>query len=77
VARVMGNSRDERYLKDLERAFNETNDERIKGMVAWAMGQIGERQTKLLLNALAKDHTGPVLEEILLAVQFIEEKTRF
>ena len=77
VARVMGNSRDERYLPDLERAFNETKDERIKGMAAWAMGQIGERQTKLLLNTLAKNHTGQVLEEIVLAVQFIEEKTRF
>lgn len=77
VARVMGNSRAERYLPDLERAFNEEEDERIKGMAAWAMGQIGERQTKRLLNTLAKNHTGQVLEEIMLAVQFIEEKTRF
>ena len=72
-----GNSRDEHYLQDLERAFNEEKDERIKGMAAWAMGQIGERQTKLLLNTLAKNHTGQVLEEIMLAVQFIEEKIRF
>ena len=76
VARVMGNSRDEHYLPDLERAFNETEDARVKGMTAWAMGQIGDKETQLLLNALAKNHTGQVLEEIMLAVQFIEAKTR-
>jgi len=76
VARMMGNSRDKRYLPDLERAFNESKDDRVKSMTAWAMGQIGDKKTGLLLNTLAKSHTGQVLEEIFLAVQFIEEKTR-
>ena len=67
VARVMGNSRDKSYLPDLER---------VKGMAAWAMGQIGNKQTKSLLEALAKNHTGQVLEEILFAVQSIREKIR-
>ena len=67
VVRVMGNSRDKSYLPDLER---------VKGMAAWAMGQIGDKQTKSLLEALAKNHTGQVLEEILFAVQSIREKIR-
>jgi len=76
VVRVMGNSRDKSYLPDLERVFNDSKDERVKGMAAWAMGQIGDKQTKSLLEALAKNHTGQVLEEILFAVQSIREKIR-
>jgi epoxyqueuosine reductase len=76
VARVMGNSRDESYLPDLERAFNGSQDDRVKGMTAWAMGQIGNSQTKSLLESLAKNHRGPVLEEIKLALQSIREKNK-
>jgi epoxyqueuosine reductase len=74
VARVMGNSRDDCYLPDLERVFNESTDDRVKGMAAWAMGQIGDQATGRLLENLAKNHTGPVLKEILLARQSLGEK---
>ena len=76
AARVMGNSRDGRYLPDLERAFTESRDDRVKGMAAWAMGQIGDKKTGLLLRDMAKNHTDQVLKEILLAVQFLEEKNQ-
>ena len=64
---LKGNSRDKSYLPDLER---------VKGMAALAMGQISDKQTKSLLETLAKNHTGQVLEEILFAVQSIREKIR-
>ena len=34
VARVMGNSRDDRYIPELVRAFEENSDERVRGMIA-------------------------------------------
>lgn len=40
VARVMGNSLDSGYLPDLERAFHENQDERVRGMIAWAMEKL-------------------------------------
>jgi len=41
VARVMGNSRDEKYIADLVRAFKENPDERVREMAVWAIGNIG------------------------------------
>ncbi|MBU3954347.1 MAG: epoxyqueuosine reductase, partial [Proteobacteria bacterium] len=74
VARVMGNSRDDTFLPDLERAFTENTDERVKGMAAWAMGRIGNTDTRSLLKTYAKNNTGTVLKEIELAIQSLEDK---
>lgn len=74
VARVMGNSHDRGYLPDLERAFIENQDPRVKGMCAWAMGRIGNQETGSLLKSHAESNSGMVLEEINLAIQSLENK---
>ena len=50
VARVMGNSRDEKYIADLVRAFKDNSDERVREMAVWAIGNIGGPEA---LTALA------------------------
>jgi hypothetical protein len=50
------------------------DDDRVKGMAAWAMGQIGDNTTAGLLETLAKSHTGPVREEILLTLRYLGKK---
>jgi epoxyqueuosine reductase len=75
VARVMGNSQDEKYLVDLEKAFIENQDDRVKGMIAWAMGQIGNEETGSSLKEYATQNSGRVLEEIELAIKTIKNKT--
>jgi epoxyqueuosine reductase len=76
VARVMGNSCDEKYLPDLDTAFNETLDDRVKGMIAWAMGQIGNQDTLQILTAYLPKSSAMVSEEIQLAVKAIKAKSR-
>jgi epoxyqueuosine reductase len=41
VARVMGNTRDRAFIPDLERAFMENEDPRVKSMAVWALSRIG------------------------------------
>lgn len=43
VARVMGNSLNQVYVPDLIRAFKENQDERVKGMIEWALEKIRGR----------------------------------
>ena len=76
VARVMGNCRDKKYLPDLEKAFNENRDDRIKGMIAWAMGQIGNQDTGQILKSYSANNSGKVLKEISMAIQTIENKNK-
>ena len=52
VARVMGNTRDERHLPDLARAFREQPDPRARAMCAWAMGRIGGPAARAALDSL-------------------------
>jgi epoxyqueuosine reductase len=53
AARAMGNTRDDRHVPDLVRAFSENADERVRGMIAWALGRIGGGPAKKALeNAL-------------------------
>lgn len=52
TARVMGNSRDGRYIPDLIRAMQENSDERVRGMAAWALGRIGGREAESALNTM-------------------------
>ena len=54
VARVMGNSTDEKYTGDLGRAFRENDDPRVRGMAAWALGKIGGHGAKSLLEQFAE-----------------------
>jgi len=53
----------------LAKAFQENEDERVLGMIAWALGRIGGPEAKKTLsNALSKNE-GLVKEEILAALE--------
>ena len=54
VARVMGNTRDEKYIPDLRKAFQENPDSRVRGMAAWAMGRIGGKEARAVLTELSE-----------------------
>jgi len=69
VARVMGNSHDSVYIPHLVRAFTENDDLRVKGMTAWAIGQIGGPKAAEELNKILKESTGMPREEILQALE--------
>ena len=70
VARVMGNSLDDRYVDDLIRAYNENNDERVRGMIAWALGRIGGKKAKDALDSFLNlsEGIGIVREEVVAAL---------
>jgi epoxyqueuosine reductase len=65
----MGNSRDDEYLPDLLTAFCNNDDERVLGMMAWAIGRIGGSKAKKALNDLIPKSDGSVREEILFALE--------
>jgi epoxyqueuosine reductase len=69
IARAMGNSRDDEYLPDLLTAFRNNDDERVLGMMAWAIGRIGGSKAKKALNDLLPRSDGSVREEILFALE--------
>jgi len=69
VARAMGNSRNDEYLPDLLVAFRNNDDERVLGMMAWAMGHIGGSKAKKALNDLLPKSDGSVREEIVFALE--------
>ena len=64
VARVMGNSRDEKYVADLIRAFEENSDERVRAMTVWAIGNIGGPEALTVLKGLSDETSDLVKEEI-------------
>ena len=64
AARVMGNSRDRKYISDLVRAFKENPDERVRGMAVWAIGNIGGREALTALEGL-KDGSSALINEEL------------
>jgi epoxyqueuosine reductase len=69
VARVMGNTLDEKYVDDLIKAFEENQDERVSGMIAWALGKIGGIKAKNALGLFKAKSQGVVLEEISKALE--------
>ncbi|MBI4766495.1 MAG: epoxyqueuosine reductase [Deltaproteobacteria bacterium] len=69
VARAMGNSLDEQFIPDLGRAFRENEDERVLGLMAWAMGRIGGSEAKKVLTAALPKSQGLVREEIEAALE--------
>ncbi|MFC1896169.1 epoxyqueuosine reductase [Thermodesulfobacteriota bacterium] len=64
VARVMGNTRDRKYIPDLIRAFKENEDERVKGIIAWSLGRLGGEKAKSALEDFLKGSEGLVQKEI-------------
>jgi len=69
VARVMGNTHDQKYVPDLARAFTENDDERTKGMIAWALGNIGGPDARAALEQFETAGDGLVDEERRMALQ--------
>ncbi|HPU89535.1 MAG TPA: 4Fe-4S double cluster binding domain-containing protein, partial [Spirochaetota bacterium] len=59
AARAMGNSLDERYVSELARAFRENDDERVRGMIAWALGRIGGDAAIAVLDDIGRIDGGP------------------
>ena len=70
VARVMGNSRDKKYIADLVRAFEDNPDERVRGMAVWAIGNIGGPEALTALKELIDETSDLVKEEIRRAKEF-------
>jgi epoxyqueuosine reductase len=64
AARAMGNSLNPAYVADLIRAFEENSDERVKSMIAWALGRIGNQDAMAGLEQFSKSSKGMVKEEI-------------
>lgn len=69
VARVMGNTMDRKYLPDLVRAFDENEDERVKGMICWSLGRLGGDKAKTALENFLGESEGLVKEEITRALE--------
>ncbi len=69
VARVMGNSLDEGYVPDLVYAFGDNGDERVRGMIAWALGRIGGGRAMDALKAFLRKSEGMVREEAEAALE--------
>ena len=69
VARVMGNTCDQQYIPDLIRAFNENEDERVRGIIAWSLGRLGGEKSRMALEKFFKGNQGLVRKEIEQALE--------
>lgn len=74
AARAMGNSLNPGYVPDLIKAFEENSDERVRGMIAWALGRIGNKEAVVGLKKISKDSEGLVKEEINQAINSVEKR---
>ena len=72
TARAMGNTLDPRYIPDLIKGFEENKDERIKSMIAWALGRIGGKISKNALVNFSSKSEGRIKDEIELALNMIQ-----
>lgn len=64
AARAMGNSRHPDYVGELIRAFTENSDERVRCMIAWALGRIGNQEAISGLKRFDAMTDGIVRDEI-------------
>ncbi|MGE5381238.1 MAG: epoxyqueuosine reductase [Methylocystaceae bacterium] len=64
TARAMGNSGDESYVPQLIKAFAENADERVCGMIAWALGRLGGAEAACALMRWQPLATGLIRAEI-------------
>ncbi len=71
VARVMGNTRDTKYISDLIRAFDENGDERVRGIIAWSLGRLGGGKARTALEGFLKGSKGLVRKEIVQALEML------
>lgn len=68
VARVMGNTNDRAFTLDLIRAYGENSDERIRSMIAWALGKLGGDRAVQALKKWAPESQGHLNQEIVNAL---------
>jgi epoxyqueuosine reductase len=64
AARAMGNSLNPVYTAELIRAFKENSDERVKCMIAWALGHVGSEEAMAGLKQFYETSEGMVKDEI-------------
>jgi len=69
VARAMGNSSNPAYVSDLIRAFKENSDDRVRCMIAWALGRIGNKEAMTGLKQFYEIGEGKVKDEIKQAIE--------
>ena len=69
TARAMGNPLDSCHVKELVRAFEESDDERVKSMCAWALGRIGGSRARSALDRFLPGTEGLVADEIAYALE--------
>jgi epoxyqueuosine reductase len=72
TARAMGNSLNPAYVPGLIRAFEENPDERVKSMIAWALGRIGGEMAKTALAGFLRHSSDHVRKEIEQALEISE-----
>jgi len=64
AARAMGNSLDPVHIPDLVKAFRANQNSRVLGMIAWALGRIGNAGARDALLTFLPGSSGEVREEI-------------
>lgn len=69
VARAMGNTLDQAYVPELVKAYQENDDPRVRGMIAWALGRLGGEEARRILTEFKATAEGLVREEIDLALE--------
>ncbi len=69
AARAIGNQGDRSYIALLAKVLNETPDETVRGMCAWALGRLGGTQAKAALESRLPREDGMVKQEISLALE--------
>jgi len=75
VARAMGNSRNLVYVADLIREFKENSDERVRSMIAWALGRIGNKDAVDSLRQFYETSGGKIKEEVQQALELVTIKS--
>jgi epoxyqueuosine reductase len=55
---------DERYISTLVKAFHNNDDERVLGMIAWALGRIGGQKAEKALKSFLPQSEGSIRDEI-------------
>ena len=68
VARVMGNTLDDIYIPELGIAIERNQDERVKRMCAWALGRIGGKEARKVLEKHVKETDDDFQKEVRAAL---------
>ncbi len=71
AARVMGNSRDRKYVEHLAAALHGNTDHRVRAMAAWALGRLGGPEARRILAGCLSREEGVVYQEIRQALDSI------